>query len=392
MVLSFAAVNAQSGYRDGYLITTSDERVEVSILHRDWPSNPTKFRYRLPGTEQVRYGDLTTVKEFGFVEGGLRYRRFTVDLDGSDVRTRFLSESPKPEFRRSTVFLQYLVDGEADLFYYENGNRRYFLYRSGESTPQELISREYLNGTRIVDNTNNFRSQLQQKVSCGVERADLLRVHYRKNSLVDFFTDYNHCRGAAVVRYERFEHRPRVRFAAKVGVERLAGKGLHERGAGVLRYGVEPITAPRLGLEAVVTLPFANRRWALVAEAYYHRIQHQTVAENELIFDYQSVALVGGFRRHIGLGRETSLFLGAAAMYQFPFYSTVTMPRGGAFAPRTPSVSGSNGAYQVSGGLLLFDRYQLELQYTTAQNLIQTSLYRYTSLHTVSLLFAYRLR
>jgi hypothetical protein len=287
-----------------------------------------------------------------------------------------------------TIYLEWLVDGEADLFVWKRGNRvRYFL-RTGEDLPRQLVSREYLQGERVVDGSKMFRADLLEQLDCDVTKADVLRTEYSQKSLIEIVDQYNACRGTPTERTVRQPREKSLSFAVRLGVERVSGSIYEERGFTKSRYDYGATTSALLGVEAQALLPFANQRWALFASAYYHRFDNGN-PEGTAGVDYRSVSIHGGFRRYIYLSKQTAVFLNAALGLQFPFTSSVNYPR--LFTSRRVTVPAfRNAPLQFGAGVSIGRRYQLELQYCIPQNIIQVSADWYTHLTTIGLTGAYR--
>ncbi|WP_168797483.1 outer membrane beta-barrel protein [Neolewinella litorea] len=387
---SSADLFAQSEYLPGYIVLRDGERREVEILDRDWVDNPRQFRYREDDRE-VRIGDLTRVREFGYAEGGLRYLRAVVDIDQSSERMDRLSESSEPVFVTDTVFLEFLVDGEADLFYFESGEMKRFFYRQGEDKLAPLINRSFLeNGFRVERPT--FRGQLRSAINCSTPEVTLRKIAYRRADLVDYFVDYNSCRGASY----RVDLRPtnpnRFRVRLRPGVEYYAGPVLFDNGfGGHSRSMLVGTVGPRFGIEVEHILPYANERWALFVEVYYHSLRSEVQQENtrNATVNLRSVNVPLGFRRYLHLSPAKSFFFETGGGFQFPWDSFLSQRT--ATRVRGYEVSWNFGLF-AGAGMNVGRRFSLQFRYLHNSDLLQTYITNSTKLRGYTLVGAYRLR
>ncbi|MGB3800349.1 MAG: hypothetical protein WA952_11100, partial [Lewinella sp.] len=302
-------VSAQSQYVPAYLVDETGEEVAVEILDRDWVDNPRRFRYREGNDDRV--GTLEGIREFGYADGSLRYLRATVDIDRSDDRPSKLSSSPQPLYESDTVFLEWLVDGEADLFYWEKGEVRRLFYRLGDAAPTPLVNRRYRRGYRIIDQAL-YRGQLRTDVNCDVPDYAFKDLTYQREDLVHYFADYNDCRGADYRKSLRPPAPGNVRLYLRPGGAYFFGELRTDNGAPTPEVSplVETLGA-RVGLEVEMVLPLANERWSLFAEAYVQRVSSggdSTTAPGSTV-NLRSVNVPLGVRRYFYLSGDRSLFI-----------------------------------------------------------------------------------
>lgn len=362
-------LTAQAHYRPAYLIDETGTRREVSILDRDWADNPRRFRY-LSGAER-REGTLANVREFGYADGSLRYLRSVVLIDQTSDRVNDLSTSEQSEYQRDTVFLEWLVDGEADLFYWEAGDVRRFFFRQGEGDPQPLINRRYRNRQLIV-RQELYRGQLRSSVNCGTTDETLRRLMYPRTAFVQYFEAYNDCREVNYrVSFRDRSARP-FRFAFRPGVEFYVGHTASTSALGIeSRASLPPTAAWRMGLEVEYVIPLRNERWRLFSEVYYHHVRGEELEEGSrnVTINLRSVNLPLGVRRYVPLPGEWTAFLTAGGVLQFPWKSTVGRWVG--YNYRSYEASWNFGA--LGGvGVEFRKRFQLEARYQHDQDVLQT--------------------
>ena len=357
---------AQSDYRPGYLVTAGGERRAVEILNQDWAANPDHFNYRMPGGE-ARRGDLDNVLEFGLDTRTVRYLRADVDFESSPQQLNSLSESPLPEYTHERVFLEVLVEGTADLLYYQSGNRSQFFYRLGDGPIIPLLNRRYLSGERIVYQ-DLFREILEKRVNCNATKRDVERLTYQRKPMIAYFEAYYECRGEAFIKYERPTSDRRFRIALRPGISNYAtsiGVNYLQSGTNTVEY--ESIVLPRLGVEAELSFSFLHAQWALVSEVFYQSYQldwpeEPAAASVDLEMKYLSVPW--GLRRYVELSSATSAYLNIFGQFQFPFGAYIHRP----LYRRPLYISLAGGA---AAGLRFGNHVQAEVRYLLPQDLMR---------------------
>lgn len=386
-------LRAQSVFRPAYLIDGAGERREVLIRDRDWVDSPRSLQYRTAPGAAVQEAALNDITAFGFADGGRRFERHTVALDRSATDPRFLSRSPRPEYTLEEVLLEVLVDGQADLLYYERGALRRYFYRQADLDPQPLVSRRYLAEGGSIRRDDTFRGELSREVWAAEAGLRPQLLDYQRRALIRYFLTYNEAVERPAVAYGLTPAVRRWRLSAIAG----AGWGqlrasefglLSEEGA----VRLPKAASPRYAVEVAFRLPFARDRWELTAEVGQQRYRSvldrgdsTTVAAR-----YTAVSVPLGFRYLLPLGGpgKHRLALATALSLQFPTRSALTFIDGG-----TARVIDLRWNHGLEFGLSyqLRDRYRLELRYGHRRSLTDWYVDYPTAYQSYGLLFAYRL-
>ncbi len=124
------------------LLTIPAKKKEVLIKNMGWKNNPLSFEYKTDDSPEIKKGDINSVKEFS-IDGEDKYIRTTVMIDRSSTNLNSLSYNKAPDLKSETVFLKYIIEGKAELFYYEDSDLRKFFYRIDKSEPEQLIYKRY---------------------------------------------------------------------------------------------------------------------------------------------------------------------------------------------------------------------------------------------------------
>lgn len=194
---------AQTNFKEGFVVTTSEDTLRGFIDYKEWDINPGSISFRASangGTIQefnpsnASYFEITGMETFQSYEGPITMNR--VDKDN------LWYERADTTVMISRIFLRKLQDGpHAALYAYKDGLKtRFFLLEKGENKPKELLYKRYLlatNNAKVVEqryyvgqllNVARHHDILSDKLQREIEAAaykdqDLLRIVSRLNGL-----------------------------------------------------------------------------------------------------------------------------------------------------------------------------------------------------------------
>jgi len=317
-------VFSQSTFVKGYFINNSNEKINCLIKNVDWLNNPTEFKYRINENSENKILTINSVKEFG-VLNTFKYERHTVDIDRSGKLADELDYNKNPVFNREKIFLKVLIEGEANLYYYEDqGLVRYFFSKNIAEVKQ-LISKHYLTNVHQAKINNQFRRQLWNTLKCeSISMNSLKKVRYRKSDLVKFFIKYNKCSNSDFVNYQKKqENKDLVNLTLRPGL-RSSSLNLYAPNGNRIN-SVKGLTSFRLGLEAEFILEFNNNKWALLLEPIYHQFNSDREASS---LNQKSLEVNFGLRHYMYLkNKEVKLFVNALSYYTINFNTQLTVGR-----------------------------------------------------------------
>ena len=392
LLLLTATLAAQNTPRAGYLLDATGNRSEVYIRNRDWADNPRSFKYRTEETTgDWQTATPITVSEFGYSDGSLQYRCFTIDIDRSSEQPKLLSSSPLPEYVKETVFLELLVEGPAELYAYSEGNLQRFYLRMAGNDVQPLVSRTYRVESVDIRRDDSFRGTLRRELSCGPPQdARLAQLRYERGPLVRYVAAYNDCVGGTSRTLVRRSAQGRLSVAPRIGVERGAIVfGVTDAFGFTGKYALTDHQA-RYGLEVEYQLPFANNRWAVFAEVAHRSVQGQRQRGPNRFVNvyYRAVSVPLGVRRYLSLFGRSGIFLDAAISIDVPYQSNFTIVNSVFTTEVTPSL---NPGFEFGAGLNLRDRYQVQLRYGLERGVTDNYRNYSTDYTTLGLVAAYRI-
>lgn len=404
LALSFSAV-AQVQYEPGYLINDQGQKQNVLILNRDWRSNPTEFSYKLSESGHAVTGNLATVREFG-VGDYLKYKKSKVSIDRSSEQLREMSAKPEPEFSEETVFLKQLVEGEVDLYVYEEGAlERYFVSNDQVGTIP-LVHKKFLKDSRISTN-NQFRQQLYNLASCGeITPMAFNKTEYESKDLIAYLGKYHDCRQKDYHVFREEGKKVKLNFAVKAGVDLSnfkVKKGIYVKG-----YETDLDPSLRIGAELEAVMPFNRNKWAVFIEPTLssQKIEKEHIVSNEiynkhevdLSVDYKFLTLVLGGRHYLFLNNHSKLFFSAGVGIDVPFKTSVLIDRDERYEYDPELDETTAEAYGNLGLGFKYKRLGAELSYSTPKKVwgSSTVLSNYeldweSSVSSLTLMFSYRI-
>lgn len=324
---------AQIKFEKGYFIDNSGEKKIVLIKDMGWKNNPVDFEYKSENSSDIQKANINNVKEFGLDEGA-KYVRAKVMLDVSSKDLASMSDNREPELKENTLFLKYIIDGKADLLFYENGNGQKFFYSSENSDPQPLIYKPYYVADSSIGYNEDYKKQILENLKCGIDSKQLNHITYSKKDLAKVFTQYNNCSGTEVINYGKSDTKKALfHLSIRPGISSSSLTAEDPTQYIETKFGNS--TTFRIGVEFEYVLPFNKNKWAFFIEPtyQYYKKESKTVAAEGWNFnynydanvDYKSIELPIGLRHYFFLNDKSKLFLNAAYVMDFKMKSSMKL-------------------------------------------------------------------
>ncbi|WP_075340437.1 outer membrane beta-barrel protein [Tenacibaculum agarivorans] len=337
---------AQTTFQKGYFITKSGEKIDCLIKNEDWRYNPTKFTYQLLNSDQIKTGNIETVQEFS-IPTKFKYVKKEVDIDKSSDGVENLSTNRTPSFQKEILFLNHLVQGEANLFsYYKPGLQRFF-YDVNDTNVKQLIYKRYKfsafkNGyyqNEKIAKNERFKQQLLKDLNCNdLNTNSVKRLDYSKQSLVNYFVKYNTCKNpntSLVVNNKKKKNQFHLYLKGGVSNTSLELKNP------VSVFGTSDFGSKigfRIGAELEYILPFNNDKWGLFIKPTYQSFSGEVEALRDDILmvgdllvktkvDYSSIEVPVGVRHYFFLNKNSKIFANIAYVADFSSSDPITFSR-----------------------------------------------------------------
>jgi len=361
---------SQNSLKKGYYIDNNDKKVSCLINDLDWLNNPTAFKFKLSENDQLKTISIEYVKEFG-ISNISKYRRFNVKIDRSSSSINEMGYDKKPIFKKEQLFLKVLIEGEANLYSYEDrGLRRYF-FDQGLSETKQLIFKNYLTDNGQVAKNNEFRRQLWNTLKCeSISMDQLAKINYRQSELIKFFITYNKCSNSEFINYNNKTKKDIFNLTFRPGFRSSSLRIANQNSRRDFNLGTS-ITNFRLGLEGEFILGFNNNKWAVLIEPTYKRLETENIFDSKFTtgeeffvnVNQTSIDVNIGIRYYIRTNKKLNIFTNIVGTFNQSFDSSITI---------TSSIEGKSieeleirtgGSTAIGIGCKHKAGYSLELRY-----------------------------
>lgn len=383
-------------FENGYFINESNQRIECLIKNIDWRNNPTMFEYKLSQNDTIQKATVHTVKEFG-INNVSKYIRAKTNIDRSSNHINKMSSERNPNFQEELLFLKVLIEGDASLFLYIEGNLTRLFYKFNDSEINQLVYKEYLVNDKISKN-DYFKQQLFLQLKCeDLGLNDFERLSYAKRDLEKLFIKYNECTGSKHINYEPKQKKDLFNLTFRPGINysslEIRNSIIDSRD---IDFGYN--IGARFGMEAEFILPFNKNKWGIIIEPTYQYFKSEQSSETSNIsggilvskVDYKSIELPVGVRHYFYLNDNSKLFTNISSVMDFARNSTIEFFRQDNSMLSSLEIK-SRQAIALGIGYKFKDKYGFEMRYSTSRNLLGNYIAWNSDYRTISLVFGYSL-
>jgi len=355
-----ASVFAQINYEKGHFFTLQNEKVTCFIKNVDWLNNPSSFDYKLSEDGDVLTASTDNVSEFSVAD--YTYIRYAGPIDRAGNLLSNLSNVRNPEFNDENLFLRVMVNGDAKLYSYIDGNLTRYFFKTSDGAIEPLVYKKYYKTSLIVAENNQFRQQLSNALACDdISQGAISSVGYRKKDLINLFKQYNSCISGDYSEEKKTKKKGYFKLNIRPGVTmntfrirrliQLVDFGPYE-------YDTGNIIGYQMGAELEYVLPFNKNKWSIIVEPLYNSFNSEAAAQTAVPeiarINYKTFELPIGLRHYFYLGNKGKIFINGSYTLIFDLNSEFATSRFG-------SSFGSRGANQSFGiGFNYNDRYSIE--------------------------------
>lgn len=392
IVLAISLVNfAQIKYEKGYFIDNTNQKTDCLIKNIDWKDNPIEIIYKLQEKEVSKTKNLKSIKEFG-VYNYSKYQRFIVQIDRSSSKISELTEVRTPLFKKENLFLKVLLEGEANLYRYEDSNLRRYFYKTEKKDLEQLVFKTFLdkNGDRLKNET--YKQQLWNNLKCDkISMNNLQNVGYNKKDLTKLFLKYNQCNNAETTEYKIKEKRDLFNLSLRLGMQNssLSIKNFVTNEA----IDFDKEISLRFGIGVEFIMPFNKNKWAVFIEPTY-QTYHTEKEFTDTTFptipvvrkytvDYKTIEVPVGGRYYFFINNNSKIFIDAAYIIKINLGSSLEKNIGEDLIIKpTP-----NFAFSI--GYNYKNKFSLALRKQTDGEILGDYLYWTSNYKSTSIIFGY---
>ncbi len=282
LLLASISLQAQNNFRPAYYITLQSDTIYGEIDDRGDARNARVCTFRPGDGEATVSFDPGEILAYRFTGGGKYY---------------ISREIPLQE-EAQTVFLEYLVNGISDLYYYRGQAQGRYYIESEDGVFTELsndIITSKVNGVDYTRNSNLFVGQMKASFGdCPEIQPKLDRARFSHKSLIQLTSEYHGyvCEDQECIVYEKRLPAVLVSGGFYAGLMRSGldfpdyeGSDTDFAFDAVYKwyhyYSFNKTNDLVFGLRLRFTMPRANDRLALLVLAEYSQSEHVAYAEDQ---------------------------------------------------------------------------------------------------------------
>lgn len=385
---------SQIAFEKGYFIDNSNQKIECIIKNSDWRYNPTDIEYKLYEGGEILKANLKNIAEFS-IHNISKYIRSTVKIDKSSENINYLDNNKNPVFIVELLFLKVLVEGKTNLYIYENINLQRFFYNKGNSNIEQLVHKIYLNDDNILNN-NMFKQQLWNDLKCPTIEIDKVeKLEYRKNSLINYFVEYNKCNNLDFTNYDKKVKKDLFNLTFRM---HLNNSSLSIENALYKNSLVhfENKNSFGFGIETEFILPYNKNKWAILIEPTYQNFKSEKITDVDYVsggklitnLDYSSIEVPIGLRHYIFINTNSKIFVNASYIFAFDTKSFIDLKRVDNSYFKTLEIKPRNNL-GVGLGFKFKDKYSFEIRFHTSKNILGDYLYWQSNYNTFAIMTGY---
>jgi len=291
LLLLYGSVQAQRDFRRGYIITSQQDTVYGWIDYRGDIRNAKICSFKKTENEQATDYSPSDIAAYRFADSKYYVSRNI----GSD-------DAPHQ------VFLEYLVNGMAKLYYFrdDGSNDRYFIENNGHFIELKADEKEVeIDGIAQKTTVKTYVGVLKATFNVWEMNNEIDKVKLEHSSLINIAKDYHHyvCTdGSECIVYEKKKPLMAVRIGPALGADLSMLKARVNDGE---KYTFDPSTNLTVGVNLNFWMPRLNEKIFLQMQVMYTKYYFFLAYENPPT--YTDI--------HI---RGNALQIGLAVKYEYP--------------------------------------------------------------------------
>ena len=391
----FLCTNAftQIKFEKGYFINNQNQKIECLIKNSDWKNNPTSFDYKLDENSEVKTNSINNAIEFGIYNFS-KYIRADIMIDRSSVYIDKLNYNRNLTFNEERLFLKILIEGKANLYYFEDSEINKFFFNIDSTNIQQLTHKAYkIAKTNKIAYNNDFRMQLWNTLKCkDILISDFETLDYRQKDFTNLFVKYNNCQGKTQINFNNLTKKKLFNITLKSGL-RLNSLKVQKQGISTyeeLNFGNKSNFT--FGVELENVFAFNKNKWSLFLEptfqSYQSTVEDPSTTSNFIdsySIDNKSIELAIGGRHYFFINDTSKIFLSVSYVFDSPLNSKMEVQRG----TSNYDVEISKSSNSVFGlGYKYLNKYNIEFRYTSSRAIFKEWYSKYGGIY---LIFGYNL-
>ncbi|MEM6516664.1 MAG: hypothetical protein AAF688_10815 [Bacteroidota bacterium] len=316
-----------------------------------------------------------------------------------------MTTQKEPVYERIEAYVKTLVEGQISLYeYYDGKIKKYFYSELGDKKLIPLISKKYLGENQNINENNTFRNQLYELYDLALtEDSKIKFLKYDKKSLSEFIEENNRLKGFGdSYTYKRVKTKDWFKLHIRPGINISSLKIEETTGSTIERnFELDSDASLRIGVLGEFTLPFNNNKWSILVETTYQSYSQKSefldITPGSTIersarasADISSMELAAGIRHYFFLSEKSAIYANVGIHYDFWFNQdlNITSENSGFNFDFDDVRSNFNGFVGVG---YKYDKFALEINLQTNQELTSNNLSFATKFSTLSFIASYNI-
>ena len=245
-------LNAQTDFRNGYIVKNNDETIYGLIDYKGNKANSKKCVFKKDADSERQEFSPDEIKAYRFLDS--KY---------------YISKSIKLEDQETLLFVEYLINGTVDIFYYRDNLGEHYLLDLGDNELYELKNEEkevYVNNTRLIEESKEYIGILKYSFNQSPtisKKVDNVSLNHK--SLIKIAHDYHKemCADEVCIIYEKKLPKKIIKFGALVGVNAMTISEISTFSEKLYYLGNSNYSTaiyPSLGMFFKINMPDAKER------------------------------------------------------------------------------------------------------------------------------------
>lgn len=380
LILSISITSySQISFEKGYYIDNSGQKTDCLIKNYDWNKNPKEIEVKISENSEPSKIDITSLTEFGIYDFS-KYIRETVNIDRtSDNVNDVLFNDKNPNFTEETLLLKVIIEGDASLYQYTEGNLIRFFYSVNDSKIEPLIYKTYLKSENVLGKNDQYKQQLWRDLKCeNITSNEVSNIEYSENKLANLFVKYNKCKNVSFTNFDEFKQKKVFNINLISGIN-LSSLNINNSSEPSYNLDFGNKTSFTIGVDLELILPFNKNKWsAFITPSYQSFKGNGDVNENTIYHysfnvDYKSIELPLGIRHYFYLNENSKILTDASVVIDIPFGSTIEYQSDYLV---NPSVLDNSSRLNYSFGLgYVYKKYRIGAKYYLNNDILSNYAY-----------------
>lgn len=374
-------VNAQISFEKGYFISNDGKKTECLIKNLDWKNNPTDFKYKFQiDGDDSKTETIANVQEFG-IDNTVTFKRAKVKMDRSSDDLGKLSETGQPVWEENNLFLRLLVQGEATLYSFREGNLIRYFYETKSTPLEQLLYLRYIltkdgKSTGDLKENNYYKQQLNNNVrSANTTDSDIENLKYKKSDLTRYFLKYNNTDNKTKNGVLSKTSEDHLLLKITPGISFISGS-MNDGDKPLKDVNLDSKTSFKIGLEAEYLLPYNKNKWSLFLNPVYQNYQTSKqysrpgpftgspAKTRNIDVKYTSIQVPIGLRYYFLINSNSKVFINAAYSFDVNGKASLSFDKN----VELESKSGSN--FALGAGYNFKNKFSAEIRTNTKKQLL----------------------